>query len=409
MKEEISRVLTIILAGGQGERLYPLTKNRAKPAVPFGGNYRIIDFTLSNCLNSQFRRIYVLTQYKSDSLDRHIRLGWNIFNHELGEYIYTVPPQRRSIDKWYQGTADAIFQNIYTLQKERPEKVMILSGDHVYKMDYTRMLAFHLEKNADITVGGVEVTPEEAKRFGVMQVDEDFRMIGFQEKPKEPRSIPGKPDRALGSMGIYIFETPVLVRSVSEDAKRDTAHDFGRNIIPDQMDKSRVYVYPFRNEKTNTQRYWRDIGTLDSYYETNMDLIAVEPNFNLYNQAWPMRTYMKQAPPAKTVFTDDWPGGRIGKVMGSMISQGCIVSGGAVEHSLLSPNVRINSFSHVKDCILLEGVDIGRHAKVRNAIIDKYVTVPPGFQIGYDLHEDAKKYTVTPNGIVVVPMEMDLT
>ena len=406
--------LTLILAGGQGERLYPLTKDRAKPAVPFGGIYRIIDFTLSNCLNSECPRIYVLTQYKSFSLDRHIMLGWSsLFNNpEIGRFIHILPPQQRTGQTWYLGTADAIYQNIYTLEREKPERVLILGGDHIYKMNYAEMIQYHVDKKADLTVACVNIPKEEANQFGIAVVDGDNRIQGFQEKPKEnPATLPGDPDHCFGSMGIYIFSTDVLVRRISADARRETAHDFGKNIIPEMVsENARVFAYPFKDENKKDVAYWRDVGTIDSYYEANLDLTEVNPLFNLYDDSWPIRTYREQFPPAKFVFSEQTgtQAVRRGQALDSLISPGVIVSGGTVEHSVLAPQVRINSYSHVQDSILMEGVSIGRRAKIRRAIIDKGVRIPEGTTIGYDVEADRARFTVTANGVVVVPKEMPL-
>lgn len=396
-------VMTIILAGGKGERLYPLTKDRAKPAVPFGGIYRIIDFTLSNCLNSDLRKIYVLTQYKSISLDRHLRLGWNIFHPHLGEDLCIIPPQQRSSSHWYEGTADAIFQNIYSVEAERPEHVVILAGDHVYKMNYQKMIQDHLDNDADVTVGALEYPVEQTREFGVMQVDRTRRLTGFQEKPERAIGLPDDPSKALVSMGIYVFKTSVLIQAVCEDAKKDGPHDFGKSVIPSLIAGHRVFAYPFVDENRKEVQYWRDIGTLDAYWEANMDLVSVQPHFNLYDTDWPVRTYQEQHPPAKTVFAQETPGGRMGQVLDSIISAGCIISGGRVERSVLSPGVRINSYCKVSDSILMEGVEIGRHCEIRRAIIDKGVSIPEGTVIGKNPEEDRKRFFVTPSGIVVIP------
>jgi glucose-1-phosphate adenylyltransferase len=354
----------MILAGGKGERLYPLTQDRAKPAVPFGGIYRIIDFTLSNCLNSGIRRIDLLTQYKSLSLNRHIFQGWNIFNPQLNEFINLIPAQQRVGEDWYLGTADAIYQNIYVLQQDRPDLILILSGDHIYKMNYREMIAHHLEKKADLTAAVIEMDRNLSRQFGVLQVDEEFRII--------------------------------------EDAKNpDSQHDFGRNVIPAMVGQDRVYAYSFRDENRKQAKYWRDIGTLDAYYEASMDLVAVDPQFNLYDSNWPIRTYYPPLPPAKTVF-EEHDSNRVGVSFSSIVSSGCIISGGRVYRSILSPNVRIHSYSEVQDSILMEGVDVGRGARVRRAIIDKRIRVPAGFQIGFNLEEDARKFTVTQSGVVVI-------
>jgi glucose-1-phosphate adenylyltransferase len=390
----------MILAGGRGERLYPLTRDRAKPSVPFGAIYRIIDFTLSNCLNSDIRRIYALTQYKSISLNRHIQLGWNILSAPLGEFIEAVPAQQRIDEHWYQGTADAIFQNIYTLQEERPDLVLILSGDHIYKMDYRKMIAFHLEKGADLTVAAIRMDRNLSGEFGVVEVDGDWRMIGFQEKPEEPRTIPGDSEGILASMGIYVFNTELLVRRLIEDARSDSSHDFGKDIIPVMIGKDQVFAFDFRRGDCEDTGYWRDVGTIDAYYEANMDLISVTPQLNLYDPQWPILTYQLPCPPAKTVWIEE---GRVGAALNSIISNGCIISGGNVKRSILSPRVTIHSFAEVEDSILLERVDVGRNARIKRTIIDKEVEIPPGTEIGYHLDEDAKRFTVTASGIVVVP------
>jgi len=390
----------MILAGGRGERLYPLTRDRAKPAVPFGAIYRIIDFTLSNCLNSGIRRIYALTQYKSTSLQRHIQLGWNILSAPLGEFIEAVPAQQRINEHWYQGTADAIFQNIYTLQVERPDLVLILSGDHIYKMDYRKMIAFHLEKGADLTVAAIRMDRNLSREFGVMEIDEGWRIIGFQEKPEEPKTIPGDPGGILASMGIYVFNTELLVRRLIEDARSDSSHDFGKDIIPMMIGKDQIFAFDFREGDCGGVGYWRDVGTIDAYYEANMDLISVTPQLNLYDSQWPILTQQPISPPAKTVWIEE---GRVGTALNSIISNGCIISGGNVKRSILSPNVTVHSFAEVEDSILLEGVDVERNAKIKRTIIDKEVRIPTGMEIGYHLDEDAKRFTVTDSGIVVVP------
>lgn len=393
--------LVMILAGGQGERLYPLTKDRSKPSVPFGGQYRIIDFTLSNCLNSGLRRIYVLTQYKSASLMRHIKHGWNLFSSELGEFIYTIPPQLRVGAQWYLGTADAIYQNIYQLEIERPQRVLILSGDHVYRMDYAPMIEAHMRAGASVTIATALVDAPECSRFGVLETDPSNRVVGFEEKPASPRAKPDADGRLQVSMGIYVFDTDVLVRSLVQDAKTDSSHDFGRDIIPSLIPTGRVQAYPFR-DGTGQPGYWRDIGTLGSYYDASMDLVAVSPVFNLYDVELPLRTLPRSLPPVKTVFAQEYAGGRLGICLDSLVCGGSIVSGGRVERSVLSPFVRVNSFALVEDSILMDRVSIGRRAKVRRAIIDKNVRVPEGLTIGYDPEEDARRFTVTDEGIVVI-------
>ena len=392
------------MAGGKGERLSPLTKDRAKPAVPFGGIYRIIDFTLSNCINSGILRIYVLVQYKSMSLARHIRMGWNVLNSEVGEFIDVLPAQQRIDEHWYQGTADAIYQNLYSLESEDPEQVLILAGDHVYKMNYEFMLGFHRASGASLTIGVVPVPTEEAHEVGVVQVDPSNRVIGFEEKPSEPKTIPGDPKHVYGSMGIYIFDRRVLEEELTEDAKKDTAHDFGKNIIPQMIQKEakrNIVAYQFVDMNKKAASYWRDVGTLDAYYEANIDLVRVDPLFNVYDREWPIRTYQLQYPPAKFVFNQE-TSGRRGIAVDSLVSDGCIISGGIVERCILSPNVRVNSFAEVQDSLLLEGVDIGRYAKVKNAIIDKHARIMPNAVIGYDKELDRKRFTITPKGIVVV-------
>jgi glucose-1-phosphate adenylyltransferase len=397
------KILGMVLAGGKGERLYPLTRDRAKPAVPFGGIYRIIDFTLSNSLNSGIRRLNILTQYKSMSLNRHIMQGWNIFNPELDEFVNLIPAQQRVGEDWYLGTADAIFQNVYILQQDRPDLVLVLSGDHIYKMNYMEMIDYHKEHQADLTVGVIEMDKGLAEHFGVLQVDEEFRIVGFEEKPNVPKTIPGQPDFILANMGVYVFNTEVLARRVIEDAKDpQSQHDFGRNIIPAMIHQDRVFAYSFRDENKKMVKYWRDIGTLDAYYETSMDLVAVVPEFNLYESGWPIRTFHPPLPPAKTVF-EEANGKRVGVAYDSIVSGGCIISGGKVHRSILSPWVRINSFAEVRDSILMTGVEVGRHARLRRAIIDKGVRIPEKYQIGYNLEEDAKRFTVTESKIVVIP------
>jgi glucose-1-phosphate adenylyltransferase len=392
--------LVIVLAGGAGERLYPLTRERAKPAVYFGGPYRIIDFVLSNCLNSGFRRIFIATQYKSLSLNRHIRVGWSIVSEELGEFVEILPPQKRVSEHWYQGTADAVYQNLYSILQEQPRHLIVLSGDHVYKMDYSRMLRFHQERAAAVTLAAIEVPLSDAQRFGVVAVNDEDRVVAFQEKPAEPVPIPGSTELALASMGVYIFDIDVLVRALEEDAVAATTHDFGKDIIPALIHDERVYAYRFADENKKTSKYWRDIGTIDAYFDANMDLCHVSPEFNLYDPEWPLRTHQPPAPPAKFVFADS--GRRYGQALDSLISPGCIVSGSSIYGSVLCPNVRVHSFCHIEQSILMPGVRIGRHARVRRAIIDRDVLVPRGALIGYNEEEDRRRHTVTESGIVVV-------
>ncbi len=401
----LKKVLTFIMAGGKGERLLPLTKDRTKPAVPFGGIYRIIDFTLSNCINSGLRKIYVLTQYKSASLQKHIRLGWNILSSELGEYIELLPAQQRVSETWYLGTADAIYQNLYTLQEfDETEDVLILAGDHIYKMDYYTMIDSHHQMEADLTVAVIEADKARSLQLGVVEVDNMGKVVGFQEKPNNPKVISTKPDMIYASMGIYVFKHAIIEQELLEDAGNNKSkHDFGKDIIPQMLKKGlKVYAYNLRDENTKGAPYWRDIGTIDAYYEANMDLVQVDPVFNLYDRAWPIRTYQEQFPPAKTVFAGDEITGRIGLALDSFVAGGCIISGGRVQRSILSPNVRINSFSQIYDSILMEGVNVGRYAKIKRAIIDKDVNIPKGMVIGYDMHEDKKRFFVSESGIVVV-------
>ncbi len=398
-------VLAVVLAGGKGTRLEPLTRDRAKPAVPFGGAYRIIDFTLSNCINSDIRKILVLTQYKAMSLDRHVSLGWRGFLcRELREFVDLVPPQQRIDEHWYQGTADAVYQNIYTIEKEQPTYVVILAGDHIYKMDYAKLVQTHVDSRADVTVGALREKRHRCTEFGVMQVDPHYRIIGFQEKPADPKPIPGDPDYALASMGVYVFTARFLFEHLCLDAtQRKSTHDFGRDMIPSIIDSARVFAYPFMDENRKREAYWRDVGTIDAYYEANMDLVAVDPLLNLYDQRWPIRTYMPNLPPPKFVFAEEGEGARRGDAVDSIVCVGSIVSGGRVERSVLGARVRINSYAHVEGSILFDRVDVGRYAKIRRAIIDKDVCIPAGAEIGYDPELDrARGFTVTSSGITVI-------
>jgi glucose-1-phosphate adenylyltransferase len=393
-------VAAVLLAGGAGERLHPLTKDRAKPAVGFGGPYRIIDFTLSNCVNSGLRKIFIATQYKAQSLNRHVRMGWSIVNTELGEFVDVLPPQKRVGENWYLGTADAVYQNLYSISQEHPRWVIILSGDHIYKMDYGKMLDVHIARGAVLTVGAIEVPLAEARRFGVLQVDDDSRVTGFQEKPASASPTPWNTEVCLGSMGIYIFDFDVLARELARDAEESTTHDFGRDIIPHLVSTGeRVYAYLFWDENKKTSKYWRDVGTLDAYYEASMDLIAIDPTFNLYDPEWVLRTYQPQFPPAKFVFNED---GRRGLAIDSLISMGCIISGSEIRHSILSPGVRVHSYCDIEDAIVMYNATIRRHCKIRRAIIDREVEVPAGAVIGYDLAEDRRRHTVSDGGVVVV-------
>jgi glucose-1-phosphate adenylyltransferase len=399
----MEQTLAIILAGGKGARLEPLTRDRAKPAVPFGGTYRIIDFTLSNCLNSGLRKIYVLTQYKAMSLDRHINLGWKrYFCRERGEFVDVVPPQQRVDEHWYQGTADAVYQNIYSLERERPENLVILAGDHIYKMNYQLLLQYHQEKRADFTVGVLPVTCREASRqFGVLEVDADYRVCGFQEKPAVPRPLPQDPTSCLASMGIYASSARFLFELLCRDATRsDSRHDFGGDILPALLHDHRVFAYPFLDENRKQTAYWRDVGALDAFYEANLDLVSVDPQLNLYDQDWPLRTYLPNNPPPKFVFAESQ---RRGFAMDSIVCAGSIVSGGQVERSIISPECRINSFAQVQDSILFQGVVVGRHAKIRRAIIDKDVVIPSGAEVGYDPALDASRgFVRTEKGVTVI-------
>jgi len=401
-----NRLSTLIMAGGNGDRLYPLTKYRAKPAVPFGGIYRIIDFTLSNCINSGIRRIHVLTQYKSNSLARHIKMGWNVFHPELQEYIDLIPAQKRVGDYWYRGTADAVFQNFYTLEQENPDFVLLLAGDHVYKMDYAGMLAYHIEKRADVTIGVVEMQKEESVHLGVVQVADQDSITGFEEKPRRPTTIPEKPDRILASMGIYVFSTPVLFEELLKNTRQKSEHDFGKDILPRMVGRRRLCAYRFTNPNPGDEPYWRDIGTLDAYYQANMDLLSVHPLFDLYDADWPIRTYQPQYPPAKLAFGDEGYGATRGEALDSIVSGGCFIGGGCVIRSVLSPQVRIKSQARVENSVLLEGVVVGSGARIRNTIIDKFVTIPDGTTVGYDRKEDERRFTLTPLGIVVVERRM---
>lgn len=401
-------VLAIVLAGGRGTRLEPLTRDRAKPAVPFGGLYRIIDFTLSNCINSDLRKILVLTQYKAVSLNRHLDQGWQFLCRELDEYIEVIPPQQRIAEHWYQGTADAIYQNVYTIEKANPRDTLILAGDHIYKMNYAAMLDDHRSRNADLTIACIPVPRLEARHFGVMHVDDEGRVVAFLEKPADPPGMPGRPDLALASMGIYVFKTDVMYELLFQDAarKEGSGHDFGRDIIPGMLSNARVFAYPFRDENRKEGAYWRDVGTLDAYFQTSMDLIQVEPVLNLYDRQWPIHTHQPSYPPPKFVHSDP---DRRGAAYNSIVCQGAIISGGQVYRSILSPGVRIHSYALVEDAILFDGVEVGRHARIRRAIIDKDVKVPSGFDIGWDHDRDrARGLTVSEEGVTVVPKAEDL-
>ena len=397
--------IALILAGGRGSRLMNMTDWRAKPAVPFGGKFRIIDFPLSNCVNSGIRKIGILTQYKSDSLIRHIQQGWGFLRGEFGEYVDLMPAQQRHDENsWYKGTADAIFQNIDILRARKPAHILILAGDHIYKMDYAAMLADHIQKKADLTIGCIEVTLEEATAFGVMDVDENRRVKAFVEKPENPPIMPGRTDTALASMGIYIFNAGFLFEQLLKDAdNKKSSNDFGKDIIPSVIDKYIVNAYPFLDLQSGVQSYWRDVGTIDAYWAANMELIGVNPGLNLYDNTWPIWTNQEQTPPAKFVFDDDE---RRGLAVDSMVSGGCIISGATVRHSLLFSNVRVNSFSTVQDSIVLPQANIARHCRITKAIIEKGCVIPEGTIIGENRADDEKRFHVSPNGVVLVTPDM---
>lgn len=404
----LEKALVMILAGGEGKRLFPLTRDRAKPAVPFGGRYRIIDFVINNFINSGFYKIKILTQYKSDSLNQHIARSWPV-SSILGQYIDLVPAQMRTDGNWYKGTADAVFQNLTHINDENPTHVCVFGGDHIYRMDISQMMRFHKSNNADLTISAIPIPISEASEFGIIEVDENWRLTGFQEKPQTtPKSIPNRPDMCLASMGNYIFNRTELVNEVIEDSKdENSAHDFGKNIIPKMLkDGKRVYVYDFsKNEyegMSDSERgYWRDVGSIDSYWQANMDLLDYNPELNLYSEDWPLRTYNYNFPPAKFIWEE---GDRVGMATNSMVSEGCIISGGSISRCILSPKVRINSFSNVTDSILMENVNVGRYSEIRKAIIDKNVNIPPYTKIGVDLEEDRKRgFIVSAGGVTVVP------
>lgn len=397
---EAFEVLTFIMAGGRGERLDPLTRDRTKPAVPFGGIYRIIDFTLSNCVNSGLRRVYVLTQYKSFSLQKHLLAGWDIVSSQLGEFIDIIPAQQRISADWYKGTADAIYQNLYAVQDCNPNLVLILAGDHIYKMNYQHMIKYHREKKADVTVACIPMPKESSPQFGVIEVDRNDHVCGFQEKPSQPKTIPGDPGMVLASMGIYLFERDVLINELQLDAKQeDSGHDFGKNVIPQMLRSGKkVYVYKFVDEN-NRPKYWRDIGTRDAYYQANMDLLTRDSQINLHDRSWPVRTYHEQYPPIRMITTKTGPG----TVVDSMVAGGCVIEGGYVEKTILSSNVKIGDNARVKNSVIMESVTVGEGAQIQNAIIDKEVVIPPHSRIGYDPQLDARRFVLTTSGIVIVP------
>ncbi|WP_455199273.1 glucose-1-phosphate adenylyltransferase [Kaarinaea lacus] len=407
IKDIADRTISIVLAGGHGSRLLPLTQERAKPAVPFGGKYRIIDFTLSNCLHSGLRRILVLTQYKSQSLQEHLRDGWSIFNPELNEYITQVPPQMRTGSQWYAGTADAIYQNINLLEQTGAKYVLILSGDHIYRMDYAAMLEFHEQHDAVATLACMEVGLDEASSFGVLSVDHDQRILTFEEKPAEPRGQPENPDRALASMGIYVFNQDLLLKELHADhADHDSSHDFGKDIIPHLIDEQAVFAYHFGDQqgRVSRDRYWKDVGTLDAYYDANIALLEPVPSLNLYQRDWYIRSYLPQSPPARTV---PGPDGHDGVIFNSSLAGGTLINGGMVRHSILSARVRVEHAALVEDSILFDNVTVGAGAQLKHCIIDKHIEIPAGETIGHDLERDRQRFTVTENGVVIVGRHAD--
>jgi glucose-1-phosphate adenylyltransferase len=396
--------LALVLAGGRGSRLKQLTLWRAKPAVPFGGKFRIIDFALSNCINSGIRRIGVLTQYKAHSLIQHIHRGWSYLRGEFDEFVELLPAQQRIETSWYAGTADAVYQNIDILRSHKPEYVLILAGDHIYKMDYGPMIAQHVESNADLTVGCIEVPLQQAKSFGVMTVNDQGQILEFNEKPEHPQPKPGSKDKALASMGIYVFDAEFLIEQLLQDAGNEfSSHDFGKDIIPAVLEKCTVMSYPFVDVQTGEQSYWRDVGTVDAFWKANLELIGVTPELNLYDSHWPIWTYQEQLPPAKFVFDET---DRCGMAVDSMVSGGCIISGASVRNSLLFSNVRVQPYSLLEHCVVLPDVQINEHCKIKNAVIDRGCIIPEGTTIGYDLEADKKLYYVTPEGVVLVIPEM---
>lgn len=396
--------LAIILAGGRGTRLKHLTKWRSKPAVPFGGKFRIVDFPLSNCINSGIRRVAVVTQYKSHSLIKHVQQGWGFLRAELGEFVEILPAQQRIETSWYAGTSDAIYQNLDIIRRHGPGHIIVLAGDHIYKMDYGPMLAYHVEKGADMTVGCFEVSLEDAQAFGVMSISKAGKVQVFSEKPEQPDPMPGKPDKALASMGIYVFNPEFLYAQLINDANTiDSSHDFGKDIIPSIIDNNNVFAYPFSNTETGEQVYWRDVGTIDSFWKANLELIGITPELNLYDREWPIWTYQEQLPPAKFVFDDD---DRRGMAVDSMISGGCIISGALIRHSLLFSNVTVNAYSTVTDSVILPDVSIGSSCRLTKVIIDKGCKIPDGIVIGEDPELDAKRFHVSPEGVVLVTADM---
>ena len=420
----MKNILAIVMAGGKGERLMPLTKDRSKPAIPFGGIYLLIDLTLSNCINSEIYKIIVLPQYKSQTLMQHLERGWNIFSQDLGHYLKIAPPQMMQGEKWYQGTADSIRQNLYMIVQDSPEHVLILSGDHVYKMDYVRFKEYHEAHNADVTIAVKELGKESASQYGIVEVDTDFRITGFQEKPEDPCTIPGDSNHVLASMGVYIFKTEVLIDLLA----RNSLTDFGKDILPEILDSHRLMAYPYRRENkirdiilytdeegilrekrvdhARDSSYWRDVGTLDAYWNANMDLTGVDPYFNMYGKLWPIRTFQRQHPPVKTVFSQEGgPNPRAGRALESLVAHGSIISGGLVRNSVLSYNVFVHSWSLVEESVIMENVVVGRHARIKKAIIGEGVDIPPYTEIGYHPEVDRDRFTVTPRGITIVTNE----
>ena len=396
--------LAMIMAGGRGSRLKDLTRWRAKPSVPFGGKFRIIDFVLSNCVNSGIRQIGLLTQYKSHSLIQHVQRGWNFMRGEFGEFVELLPAQQRIQEHWYAGTADAIYQNIDIIRNHDPDHVLILAGDHIYKMDYGPMIAAHVDRKADITVGCIEVPLEKATAFGVMSVNSDWRVESFAEKPKRPEPVPHNPQMALASMGIYVFSAKFLYELLIEDADdEESSHDFGKDIVPKLVENYQAYAYPFRDAQRESTAYWRDVGTVDAFWQANLELIGITPELNLYDDDWPIWTYQEQLPPAKFVFDDE---DRRGMAVDSMVSGGCIISGAVVRHSLLFSNVYVNSYATVEDSVILPDVEIGRHCKIKRAVIDKGCKIPDEMEIGIDLEKDRERFHVSPEGVVLVIPEM---
>jgi glucose-1-phosphate adenylyltransferase len=397
------RTLALVMAGGKGARLGALTEWRAKPAVPFGGNFRIIDFTLSNCINSGIRRIGVLTQYKAYSLIRHVQRGWGFLRGEFGEFVELLPPQQWLDERWYAGTADAVFQNLDIVNRHAPEFVLVLAGDHIYKMDYGPMIARHMENDADLTIGCVSVPRERASEFGVMSTDGSGRVLGFEEKPVDPAAMPNDSTKSLASMGIYVFNREFLVAQLTADARDpDSSHDFGKNIIPRLIDDCRVYAYPFV-EPSGGESYWRDVGTVDAFWESNLELAHVVPPLDLYDRDWPIWTYQEQLPPAKFVFDDP---GRRGVAVNSLIASGCVISGASVARSLLFCNVRVENYSVIDEAVILPDASIGANCRIRKVVIDKGCIIPPGTVIGEDPDADRERFFVTPGGVTLVTPSM---